>query len=158
MDGHERTGMWKKIDRWRWGVGHGGRHCCVACARRHRAGRHSGGLSSMSLAVTALGQFGELILPTLRWLWLVRAAGGGDLSSSSLGDGVGVSGVPQKTGKHQWERRTPAILPGRLARCGRQHNGLAAAKMVARVRARLGWGKSLGMAPYIGKLVPTTRK
>jgi hypothetical protein len=90
----------------------------------------------------------------------VRAAGGGGLSSSSLGDGVG-EGSPvylKRRGKHQWERWTPAILPGRLARRGRQHNGVAAAKMVARVWARFGWGTPLGMTPYIGKLIPTTCK
>jgi hypothetical protein len=59
--------------------------------------------------------------------------------------------------KHQWKWRTPAILPGRLARRGRQHKGVVVAKMVARVEARFGWGKLLRMAPYIGKLVPTTR-
>jgi hypothetical protein len=48
------------------------------------------------------------------------------------------------------------ILHGRLARHGRQHKGVAAAKMVARVGAEFGWGKPLGTAPYIGKLVPTS--
>jgi hypothetical protein len=63
----------------------------------------------------------------------------------------------RRRGKHQWERRTLAIHPGRLAQRGWQHRGVAAAKMVARVGARLGWGKLLGTAPYMGKLVPTTR-
>jgi hypothetical protein len=79
----------KKIDRRCWGVRHSGHHCCVSCAHRCRAGRHSGGLSSKGLAPTAPGQCGELVLPTLRWQWSVRAAGSGDLPSSSLGDGVG---------------------------------------------------------------------
>jgi hypothetical protein len=48
------------------------------------------------------------------------------------------------------------ILHGRLARHGRQHKGVVAAKMVARVGAEFGWGKPLGTAPYIGKLVPTS--
>jgi hypothetical protein len=89
----------------------------------------------MRFGPTTPGRCGDLVLPTLRWQWSVRAAGGGGLSSSSLGDGVG-EGSPvylKRRGKHQWERWTPAILPGRLARRGRQHNGVAAAKMVARV-------------------------
>jgi hypothetical protein len=44
-----------------------------------RAGRRSGGLSSTVLALVAPGQCGELVLPTLRWQWSVRVAGGGDL-------------------------------------------------------------------------------
>jgi hypothetical protein len=32
-----------------------------------------------------------------------------------------------------WEQRTLAIFPRRLAWCGLQHNGVAAAKMAARV-------------------------
>jgi hypothetical protein len=64
----------------------------------------------------------------------------------------------RRRGKHQWEQWTPEILLVRLARRGRQHNGVAAAKMVARVWARFGWVKPLGMTPYIGKLVPITRK
>jgi hypothetical protein len=87
----------------------------------------------------------------------VRAAGGSDLPCSSLGDGVGGSPVYlRQRGKHQWERRTPAIHPRQLARRGRQHKGMVAAKMMARVGAQFGWGKPLGTAPYIGKLVPTT--
>jgi hypothetical protein len=49
------------------------------------------------------------------------------------------------------------ILLGWLARHGQQHKGVVVAKTVARVSARFGCGKPLGMAPYIGKLVPTTR-
>jgi hypothetical protein len=81
--------MKKKIDPWSWGIGHSGRHCCILCAHQCKAGWLSGGLSSTGSAPTAPGQCGELVLPTLRWQWSVRAAGGGDLSSSSLGDGVG---------------------------------------------------------------------
>jgi hypothetical protein len=61
-------------------------------------------------------------------------------------------------GKHQQEQWTPSILPRWLARHGRQYNGVVATKTVARVWAQFGWGKLLGMAPYIGKVVPTTRK
>jgi hypothetical protein len=63
----------------------------------------------------------------------VRAADGGDFSSSSLGDDVGVSGVPLAMGKTPMGRRTPMILPGRLAQRGRQHNGVAVAQTAARV-------------------------
>jgi hypothetical protein len=93
----------------------------------------------------------------------VRAIGSGELCSSSLGDGVcvGGGGSPVNVrwwGKPQWERRNSAILPGRLARCGRQHKGVAVAKTVAIVWSGFGWGKPLGATPYTGKLVPTTRK
>jgi hypothetical protein len=116
------------------GVGHGGRHGYVSCARRQKAARRSGGLSLTGLVHMAPGRCGELVLTTLRRQWSVRAAGGGDLPCSSLGDSVGGSLVYlRRWRKHQWERRTMAILPGRLARCGRQHKGVAAAKTVARV-------------------------
>jgi hypothetical protein len=95
----ERTGTKKKIDRRRWGVRQGGCHCSISCTHRREAGRRFDGLSSPDLAPTALGRCGELVSPTRRWQWSVRAAGGGDLSSSSMGDGVGVSGVPEATGK-----------------------------------------------------------
>jgi hypothetical protein len=63
-----------------------------------------------------------------------EAAGGGDLSSSSLDDGVGGSPVYLwQWGRHQWGRRTPTILPGWLARHGWQHNGMAMAKTAVRV-------------------------
>jgi hypothetical protein len=92
----------------------------------------------------------------------VVSEGSGDLPFPSLGDGVCVWGGGSPVylrlwRKHQWKWRTPAILPARLARRGRQHKGVVVAKMVARVEARFGWGKLLRMAPYIGKLVPTTR-
>jgi hypothetical protein len=87
----------------------------------------------------------------------MRAAGGSDLPCSCSGDGVGGSPMYlRQRGKHQWQWRTPAILPRRLVRRGRQHKGVVVAKTVARVRARFGWGKLLRMAPYIGKLVPST--
>jgi hypothetical protein len=86
----------------------------------------------------------------------MRAAGGSDLPCSCSGDGVGGSPMYlRQRGKHQWQWRTPAILPRRLVRRGRQHKGVVVAKTVARVRARFGWGKLLRMAPYIGKLVPS---
>jgi hypothetical protein len=89
----------------------------------------------------APGPCGELVLPTLRWQWLVTAAGGGGLSSSSLGEGVGGSSVYlRQRGKHQWEQRTMAILLGRLAQCGWQHDGVAVAKTVAGDCAQFGWG------------------
>jgi hypothetical protein len=51
-----------------------------------------------------------------------------------LGRRCGGSSVYLKRwGKHQRERWTPTILPGRLAQHGRQHKGVAAAKTVARV-------------------------
>jgi hypothetical protein len=68
----------------------------------------------------------------------MRAAGSGDLSSSSLGDNVPGGGgwslvYLWRWGKHQWWWRTPVIFPGWLARCRRQHNGMVTAKSVARV-------------------------
>jgi hypothetical protein len=156
VDGQEWTGMKKKIDRRRWGIGHGRSHCCTSCTRRCRVGGTPVGYP--------------------RWVWLLWHRG--DVASSfclpwggsgwrrrwpfflKLGNSVGrVSLVYlRRWGKHQWERRTPAILLGRLARRGRHHKGVAAAKMVARVWAQFGWGNPLGTAPYIGKLVPTTHK
>jgi hypothetical protein len=156
MDGQERTSTRKKIDRRHWGVEHGGHHCCVSCARWCRAGRCSGGLSSTGLAPTTPGQCGKLILPTLRWQWSVRAAA--TILPQAWATVWGSPVFLRRWGKHQWKRWTPAILPRRLARHGRQHKGVAAAKTVARVQAQSGWAKPLGMAPYIGKLVPTTRK
>jgi hypothetical protein len=64
----------------------------------------------------------------------VRAASGGDLSSSSLDDGMGgVSGVPLALGKTPMGWRTPMILPRWLARRGRQHIGVATAKTATSV-------------------------
>jgi hypothetical protein len=52
----------------------------------------------------------------------VVGEGGGDLSSSSLGNDLG-GGSPvylRRQGKHQWELQSPVILLGQLARRGRQ--------------------------------------
>jgi hypothetical protein len=93
--------MRKKIDRQHWGVEHGGHHCCVSCARWCRAGRCSGGLSSTGLAPTTPGQCGELVLPTLRWQWSVRAAA--TILPQAWAMVWGVSGVPQAMGKTPME-------------------------------------------------------
>jgi hypothetical protein len=85
VDDQEQTGTKKKIDQWRWGIGHGSHHCCISCASGHRATLRWAILDGFS-------SYGTRAMWRAHFAYLEVALvsdGGGDLSPSSLGDGVG---------------------------------------------------------------------
>jgi hypothetical protein len=109
VDGQERTGMEKKMDQLCWGIDTA---AAIAAPRALAGARRCGGFGSYGTRAMWRARFAYLEV-------VVLVEGGRRRRPFflKLGQWCGGSLVYLRLwGKHQWERRTLAILPERLAR------------------------------------------